>query len=128
MPRAQAAKTNCCRRRSAADDSGFLIVRFKPGTLTAKSRELAPAAKQAGLLALHQILEAFKIVARPLVTSLKSDELERLESAAIQEELPPLGSLSTYWQLDVRHVMEKIEEIEIALRCRCCTRSAASAC
>src|SRR5262245_45266925 len=98
------------------DDSGFLIVRFKPGTLSAKSRELASAAKQSGLVALHQTLESFKIGATPLITSVKPDELARLESAAMQAELTPLRSLSTYWRVDVRHAMEKIEEIEAALR------------
>jgi len=98
------------------DDSGFLIIRFKTGALIAKSRELVAAAKQAGMVALSQTLDAFKISAKPLITSVKSDELERLEAAALEAELTPVRSLSSYWRLDIRHAMDKLEEIEAALR------------
>src|SRR5947207_872862 len=59
------------------DDSGFLIVRFKAGALPPRHRELASAAKEAGLLALVKMFEAFDLTARPLVTSIKAEELER---------------------------------------------------
>src|SRR5438067_4270604 len=90
------------------DDSGFLIIRFKLGILAQQHGELATAAKKAGLTALTQLLDAFKLTARPLITSIKPDELERIEKAALRSELPPLRSLSTYWRVDVRHATNKI--------------------
>jgi serine protease len=98
------------------DDDGFLVVRFKPGTISAERGELGAAAKKAGLHALVQILETYKLTSRPLITSIKQEELGRLEAAAHRGELPPQRSLSDYWRLDVRHVANKLEEIEAALR------------
>jgi len=98
------------------DDSGFLVVRFKASTLDARHGDLAAAAKQAGLKALMQLLDTFRLSSRPLITSIKPDVLERIEKEALGSELHPLQSLSTYWRLDVRHTTQKPEEIEAALR------------
>jgi serine protease len=98
------------------DEGGFLIVRFKPGTLAAGQRDLGAAAKEGGLKELIQILDGFKVNARPLITSITHDELQRLERAALRSEFPPLHSLLDYWRLDVRHVTRQLEEIEALLR------------
>ncbi len=98
------------------DDNGFLVVRFMPGALSVRHGDLATAAKRAGLKALTQILDTFKLSSRPLITSVEPDDLERIEKAALGGEFKPLRSLSAYWRLDVRHAMHQLEEIEIALR------------
>ena len=98
------------------DNSGFLIVRFRAGTLDARHGDLAAAAKQAGLVALIQTLDAFNLSSRPLITSIKPDDLERIEKAALEAELRPLQSLSDYWRLDIRNATPQLEEIEAALR------------
>jgi len=99
-----------------ADDSGFLIVRFKGGTLVTQHGELAVAAKKAGLVTLTQLLDTFKLTGKPLITSVKSDDLERIERAALRSDLAPLRSLSAYWRVDVRHAIAKLEEIEAGFR------------
>jgi len=98
------------------DDSGFLIVRFKAGTINNQYADLATAAKKAGLLALNHTLDAFKLTAKPLITSIKSEELERFEQAALAADYPPLQSLTAYWRVDVRQAAQQLEEIEAALR------------
>lgn len=98
------------------DDSGFLIVRFKEGILALEQRELSAAAKQAGLHALLKTLDTFKLTARPLITSVSAVDLAKIEHAALQGELPPSRSLSTYWRIDVRNATHTLEEIEAGLR------------
>jgi len=98
------------------DDTGFLIVRFKANSLDARHGDLVAAGKQAGFEALIQTLDAFKLSSRPLITSIKPDQLELIEKAAVGGELPPLRSLSDYWRLDARHAPQRVEEIEAALR------------
>ncbi len=97
-------------------DSGFLIIRLKPGTLVAKRPDLTAVAKEAGLQALVQVLDNFKLTGRPLITSIKPEELARIEQRAMGAELTPLRSLSTYWRLDIRQTVHKLGEIETALR------------
>jgi hypothetical protein len=97
------------------DNSGFIIVRLKPGAM-ALHGDLAAAAKQAGAHALSAILEQFGLIGRPLITSIKPDELERLEGRAMESATPPLRSLALYFRLDGRHVSDKLEEIVAALR------------
>lgn len=98
------------------DDSGFLIVRLKSGTVSARGGDLAAAAREAGHRELVQILETYRLTPRPLITSTGQEDLERLERAALQSESPPLHSLSTYWRFDVRHAAHRLEELEGALR------------
>src|SRR5258706_11133491 len=59
------------------DNNGFLIVRFKTGTLDTRHGDLAAAAEQAGMPALVELLEAFGLPSRPLITSIKPDELAK---------------------------------------------------
>ena len=98
------------------DESGFLVVRFKPGALDSKPGELAAAAKEAGLQALVNALDTFKLNSRPLITSVKAADLEKIEQGAMQGETPPLRSLLNYWRLDARHLGHKLDEAEAALR------------
>jgi hypothetical protein len=98
------------------DDSGFLIVRFKAGTLDVRHGDLAAAAKQAGLTALIHTLDTFKLNSKPLITSIKPEDLDRIEKAALGSEFRPLHSLSDYWRLDIRNATDQLEEIEAALR------------
>jgi hypothetical protein len=81
------------------DDSGFLIIRFKPGALASRQAKLAAAAKESGLHALADLLTANKLRAQPLITSLKRAGLEKLEQEAIQGDTPPLRSLTSDWRL-----------------------------
>ena len=98
------------------DDNGFIIIRLRAGALDSRQRDLAAAAKQASLNALIQTLDAFKLSAKPLITSIKPDELERIEQAALGGDPSPLRSLSAYWRLDARNASQPLEEIEAALR------------
>src|SRR5262249_1029267 len=98
------------------DDSGFLIIRLKAGTLTARQGDLATDAKAPGLTALVQKLESYKLSAKPLITSVKSTAIDRLEQAARGTDLPPLRSLTAYWRLDTRNATQPLEEIEAAFR------------
>jgi serine protease len=98
------------------DDSGFLIIRFKPGALGSRQAKLAAAAKQSGLRALSDILDEYKLASQPLVTSLNRAKLEKLEQEAMQGDTPPMRSLTSYWRLDTRQVGAKLQEIEVALR------------
>src|SRR5438445_7605545 len=50
------------------DDSGFLVIRFKPGALGSRQVELAAAAKESGLHALAGVLAADKLRVQPLIT------------------------------------------------------------
>lgn len=99
-----------------SDDTGFLVIRLRAGALVARHGELSAAAKDAGLHALGQALKTFKLNSAPLVTSVKPDELARIEQAALASEFPPLRSLSAYWRLDARTAAHSLEEIEAALR------------
>lgn len=98
------------------DDSGFLIVRFKTGVLETRQRELASAAKGAGLVALIKTLEIFDLIGMPLITSIGADEMERLERAAFASEFPPLRSLTSYWRVNTRKPPHLLQEIEAELR------------
>jgi serine protease len=64
-----------------------------------------------------QTIENFKLSSSALITSVKRDELRRLEEVAIEgRAFQPLQSLSDYWLLDVRHVISQLQEIEAELR------------
>lgn len=92
---------------SPPDDDGFLIVRLKQA-----GRE----ARNTGNLALDEILEEHGLTAKPLITSIGTGEVERLERGALESEWAPLRSLLTYWRVDARSAKESLKQIEAALR------------
>ena len=98
------------------ENNGFLVVRLQPGAAGPEAGDLAAAAKKAGLRALGALLERYELRSRPLVTSIKPGELAALERAAAGTEHPPLRSLGSYWRLDARLALDRIEEILAALR------------
>src|SRR5262245_15080623 len=96
------------------ENTGFVIVRLKSGSVTRRD-DLAAAAKEAGAHTLSAALKTFGLSGRPLITSIKPEELEQLERRAMASDAPPLHSLSTYFRLDARHAVDKVEEILAAL-------------
>lgn len=89
------------------DDDGFLIVRLKPS---------GEAARDTGHLALDEVLKRLGLTAKPLITSIGSGEVAKLERAALESEWRPLRSLLSYWRVDARSAKESLEQIEAALR------------
>lgn len=77
---------------------------------------LAAGAKAMGPDALKPVLAQFEVPARPLITAVSPEELEKLERAAAQTALRPLRSLRRYVLCDLSRSPERLDEFLAALR------------
>ena len=98
------------------DDTGFLIVRFKPNTITGDRTDLGKAVRGTGLLELDKTLNTFNLAGAPLISSVTPGQLRKLEEETANHEFAPAHSLLSYWRIDAREAGEALEEIEAALR------------
>jgi subtilisin family serine protease len=85
---------------------GFLVVRLRPGSLSADRPEKIPA--------IADVLKRFGVSrVSPLITSFGLDELRARE---LKWRVSPEKSLSWYWRLDTRHLEgARTEDLRIAL-------------
>src|SRR5262245_60746629 len=110
---------NLRERRTHSDESGVIIVRFKQGEIANEDNDLRTAARKAGKIELADTLDRFELPAQPLITSISSEQLRKLEeNAKSNERFAPGHSLSSYWRLDARDSKHSLDEIEEALRRR----------
>ncbi len=98
------------------DDTGFLIVRFKPDALRLEHANLENAAAEAGLLHINKMLKAFNLIAAPTIRSVMRNQVRELEARIAKKKFAPEHSLLSYWRLDARRAYKSLEEIEAALR------------
>ncbi len=100
---------------SVPDESGYLIVRLKPGAIKNDLDDLAPAARKAKLNGLARCLGSFKLGGKRLIRSVKPAKLKELERTPY-ETAAPKHSLSAYWRLDARQLEAPLDEVETSLR------------
>lgn len=98
------------------EDTGFLIVRLKPGTITSDLTDFGTAAREAGLLHIDEALNAFNLTGIPLITSVPRMQLRELEEKTAHHEFAPEHSLLSYWRIDGRRAGEALGAIEATLR------------
>ena len=98
------------------EDTGFLIVRLKRGTITSDLTDFGAAVREAGLLHIDEALNAFNLTGIPLITSVPRVKLRELEEKAAHHEFAPDHSLLSYWRIDGRRAGEALGVIEAALR------------
>ena len=104
------------RDETITDDTGFLIVRFKPGTITSDLTDLGAAVRQAGLLHIDKLLNTFNLTGTPVIRAELRDQLRKLEDETAQRKFAPDHSLLSYWRIDGRKAAEELAAIEAALR------------
>jgi hypothetical protein len=98
------------------EDTGFLIVRLKPGTITSDLTDFGTAVREAGLLHIDNALNAFNLTGTPLITSAPRVQLRKLEEKTAHHKFAPDHSLLSYWRIDGRRAGEALGVIEAALR------------
>jgi len=104
------------REETIADDTGFLIVRFKPGIITSNLTDLGAAVRQAGLLHIDKLLNTFNVTGTPVIRAELREQLRKLENKTAHREFAPDHSLLSYWRIDGRKAGEALAVIEAALR------------
>ena len=105
--------------RQAAEHTGFIIVRLRESAhdpAIEKQETLADLAKASKLRDLSHVLETFDLKrSQRLIRSLSPSKLLELEARARRSALPPLRSLTSYWRVDVRGQVDRIDDIVRAL-------------
>jgi len=94
--------------------SGFIVIRIaQEVNLASESVEsLRSFAAEHKLRGIEKLLDLYDIKdTRPVIRALPPKKILELEKQAAQAELPPLHSLTSYWKLDIRYLLEKSEEI-----------------
>ncbi len=92
--------------------SGFVIVRLSRELGQSRGRDLRGAAKQLKLDALGKALDALGgPPTRRLITSVKPEELVRMEEEVADSPFRPLNSLTSYWRLDARQLEARPAEV-----------------
>ncbi len=92
--------------------SGFVIVRLPRELGQSRGRDLRGVAKQHKLDALGKALDALGgPPTRRLVTSVKPEELARMEEEVADSPFRPLNSLTSYWRLDARQLDSRPDEV-----------------
>lgn len=104
------------REGNITDDTGFLIVRFKPGIITSNLTDLGAAVRQAGLLHIDKLMNTFNLTGTPVISSPLREQLRQLEDKTAYREFAPDHSLLSYWRIDGREAGEALAVIEAALR------------
>ena len=92
--------------------SGFVVLRLSRELDVGEGRELQRVAKQLGLQALGQLLDA--LGGPPtgrLITSVGPEELIRMEREVAGSPWRPLNSLTSYWRIDARQSAEPAAEL-----------------
>jgi serine protease len=103
-------------RGKPEDYSGFVVIRLRPGLGPGKSEDLREVSGELGLRTLSRFLEELgDVTTRRLITSVSPPELLRLEEEAHKSIFGPLRSLTAYWRIDCRDLLERIEEIVATL-------------
>lgn len=102
------------REPEPPDETGFLIVRLKPGLTLDHMLDLATAAKETGLAKLSELLTHFSLQAYPLVDPKTTAVLRELEEKVVNHKFAPRHSLANYWRVDTRklpdELLRKLEE------------------
>lgn len=104
------------REETITDDTGFLIVRFKPGIITGNLTDLGAAVRQASLLHIDKLLNTFNLTGTPVISSPLREALRKLEDKTAHREFAPDHSLLSYWRIDGREAGEALAVIEVTLR------------
>lgn len=104
------------RDGAARDDTGFLIVRFKPETVVGGFKDLQSAAAEARLFHINRLFENLNLSAAPLITAVTPDQIRKLEIETANKRFASQHSLLSYWRIDTREAGQPLEEIEAALR------------
>ncbi|MEA2184820.1 MAG: hypothetical protein QOF69_4005, partial [Solirubrobacteraceae bacterium] len=92
--------------------SGFVILRLSRELRHADGRDLREVAKQLDLSALGALLDATGgPPTRRVITSVDPDELLKMEEEAAGSRFRPLNSLTRYWRVDVRGLVEPLENL-----------------
>jgi hypothetical protein len=88
------------------DSSGFLIIRLKPGVVSADARSLDQVAERFRMDRVATLLKTYKAASRPLITSVSVEQLPKFEESARHSKFAPRHSLASYWRLDCRAIPE----------------------
>ncbi len=99
--------------------SGFIVVRLgdMPAAADGNFNTLEELAKAANLDDLLRVMAEFDLGAgKPLVRSVPQGQLREMERKAAQSPFPPLRSLTSYWKLDVRGQIGRLDEVIKVLR------------
>lgn len=92
--------------------SGFVILRLSRELRHARGRDLREVAKQLELSALSALLDAAgDPPTRRVITSVHPEELLKMEEEAADSRFRPLNSLTRYWRVDARGLVEPLEDM-----------------
>ena len=96
------------------NDTGFIILCFKPGMVNERAADLISAARNTNFEQLIAVLQRLNLNAPPLMTTISADRILRDEEVARTSAFPPLRSLTQYWRMDTRFSGHSLKEIEAA--------------
>lgn len=98
------------RNKPPGDDTGFLVIRLKPGGAPGDTDGMERTD------ALLKRLAPFRLVADPLINRANAGELRKLQERTSGNKFAPKHSLLSYWRIDTRQSSRTLAEIEAALR------------
>ncbi len=97
--------------------SGFIILRLADELATGEEKRLHDIARKQKLQGLLALLEEVEIrETRPIIRSVDPKTLRELERRAAPSPFAPLHSLTTYWRLDARHLVQDPDALVQRLR------------